>query len=200
VWALQRIEDLKTLEVNWLLGSGDYSYRIASRLGSAPTCDCLPTGGANERCNRIMELALRMAGRSQAGHSTAYRARVWGPVLPRHDDAQAAAPNHHRRRPIDGAGWRALRITVLAGKRPPNRGRQGARPTGLSRARVAERITRWADVRCARESGRIADIRGCRRVTPKRTISNLKCLWPASARSFISPCEFCRLSAGRNSS
>jgi hypothetical protein len=30
---------------------------------------------------------------------------------------------------------------------------------------VAERITRWADVRCAPESGRIADIGGCRRVT-----------------------------------
>jgi tetratricopeptide (TPR) repeat protein len=30
-------------------------------------------------------------------------------------------------------------------------GRQGARPAGLSR--VAERITRWADVRCAPESG-----------------------------------------------
>jgi hypothetical protein len=40
-------------------------------------------------------------------------------------------------------------------------GRQGARPAGLSRARVAERITRWADVRCARESGRRADIGGC---------------------------------------
>jgi hypothetical protein len=32
-----------------------------------------------------------------------------------------------------------------------------------SRARVAERITRWADVRCA-------PIGGCRRVTPKRTL------------------------------
>jgi hypothetical protein len=39
----------------------------------------------------------------------------------------------------------------------------------VSRARVAERITRWADVRCALESGRIADIGGCRRVNPKRS-------------------------------